>query len=73
MTSEKTRYSVIDVKQLVKPKIHKSSFNDFTTTSYKLNETGREDSLKKRFEKALEKTQEAFKVYDTYFKRGRRL
>lgn len=65
-------YSVVEAKPLVKPKIHKSSFNDFTTTSHKLNESSREDSLKKRFEKALEKTQEAFKVYDKNFKRNHR-
>jgi hypothetical protein len=60
--------------QQVKPKIHRASFNDFSTTSYKLNESSRDrdSSLKKRFEKALEKTTEAFKVYDQYFKRSRR-
>jgi hypothetical protein len=59
---------------MIKPKIHKSSFNDFTTTSHKLNESiAREDSLKKRFQIALSKTQEAFKIYDKHFKRNRRL
>ena len=71
ITSEKTRYSLIEAQQLVKPRIHKSSFNDFTTTSHKLNES-REESLKKRFESALEKTQEAFKTYDKHFKRNKR-
>lgn len=52
----------------MKPKTHRASFNDFTTTSHKLNESSRDDSLKRRFEKALEKTQEAFTIYDKYFK-----
>jgi NAD(P)H-dependent FMN reductase len=54
-----------------KPKTHRSSFNDFSTPTHKLNER-QQDNLKTRFDKALEKTQEAFKIYDKYFKRNRR-
>jgi hypothetical protein len=33
----------------------------------------REDSLKKRVNHALEKTQEAFKIYEKYSRRKRRM
>jgi hypothetical protein len=54
-----------------KPKTHRASFNDFSTPTHKLNES-QQDNLKIRFDKALEKTQEAFKIYDKHFKRNRR-
>lgn len=58
-----TSYSVIANPQ-ARPKVHKSSFGDYSTSSYRLNEESlREDSLKKRVSHALEKTQEAFKIY----------
>jgi hypothetical protein len=68
-----TSYSVIANPQ-ARPKVHKSSFGDYSTSSYRLNEESvREDSLKKRVSHALEKTQEAFKIYEKYSRRKRRI
>lgn len=68
-----TSYSVIANPQ-ARPKVHKSSFGDYSTSSYRLNEESvREDSLKKRVNHALEKTQEAFKIYEKYSRRKRRI
>ena len=39
-----------------KPKIHRASFNDFSTPTHKLNQN-QQENLKTRFDKALEKTQ----------------
>ena len=71
-TSESLIEGVHNNKDIRPSKVHKSSFNGFTTTSHKLLEsTPREDSLKKRLEKALEKTQEAFKIYGKFQGRTR--
>ena len=37
IASEKTGHSAMEMGEAVKPKIHRASFNDFSTTSYKLN------------------------------------
>lgn len=53
-----------------KMKYHKSSFGDYSTTSHRLNEeAGKDATLKTRVSTALEKTQEAFKFYENYYKR----
>lgn len=67
-----TSQSVIN-NPVLKAKIHKSSFGDCETVIYRENEElKRDESLKKRVTNALEKTQEAFKVYEKYTKRNRR-
>lgn len=48
-----TSHSAI-AHQQIRPKVHKSSFGDYSTSSYRLNEESvREDSLQKRVSHAL--------------------
>ncbi len=73
LSSGTTSNSLIAVNSNSKMRVHKSSFGDYSTTSYRLNEETREDSLTKRISSALEKTELAFKTYERYSRRKRRV
>lgn len=70
--SSSLAHSVIDNIPNKKNRIHKSSFGDYTTTSHKLNEQMQllqEKTLKNRVSNALEKTEQAFKIYEKFYKK----